>query len=69
MIASDKHLSAGKRTVEFELTYDGGKPGSGGNGIFHVNGETVAESRIESSTDSSSQPTRRLIWAWTGQLG
>ena len=34
-------------TLRFEFAYDGGKPGAGGKGLIFVNGEKVAEGRIE----------------------
>jgi arylsulfatase A-like enzyme len=46
-IAADKPLPAGKATVQFDLTYDGGGLGKGGTGRIFVNGEKVAEGRID----------------------
>ena len=47
-IASTKPLPAGsKNTIRFEFAYDGGGPGKGGKGTLVVNGEMVAEGRIE----------------------
>ncbi|MBE0625216.1 MAG: arylsulfatase [Burkholderiales bacterium] len=46
-IAGTKKLDAGKSTLEFQLDYDGGGPGKGGKGTLLVNGEQVAEGRIE----------------------
>lgn len=40
-------LKPGKATVRFEFAYDGGGPGKGGTGTLLVNGEKVAEGRIE----------------------
>ena len=34
-------------TIQYEFTYDGGKPGSGGKTTLSVNGVKVAEGRIE----------------------
>jgi arylsulfatase A-like enzyme len=46
-IAADKPLPAGKATVQFDFTYDGGGLGKGGTGRIFVNGEKVAEGRID----------------------
>jgi arylsulfatase len=46
-IVSSKPLPAGKSTVRFEFTYDGGGPGKGGMGTLFVNGEKVGMGRIE----------------------
>lgn len=46
-IAATKPLAPGKATVRFEFAYDGGGPGKGGLGTLYVNGEKVAEGRIE----------------------
>ena len=46
-IASSKAIPAGKATLRYEFTYDGGGPSKGGKGVILVNGEKVAEGRIE----------------------
>jgi hypothetical protein len=46
-IASTKPIAPGKATIRFEFAYDGGGPGKGGIGTLFVNGEKVAEGRIE----------------------
>lgn len=46
-VAAEKALPAGKVTVVYEFTYDGGGHGKGGVGKLLVNGEQVAEGRIE----------------------
>jgi arylsulfatase A-like enzyme len=46
-IASTKPLAPGKSTIKFDFAYDGGGPGKGGTGALFVNGEKVAEGRIE----------------------
>jgi arylsulfatase len=46
-IAGTKKLDPGKSTVVFQFDYDGGGPGKGGKGTLLVNGEKVAEGRIE----------------------
>ena len=46
-IAGGSRLPAGPVTLRFEFAYDGGKPGAGGKGLLFVNGERVAEGRIE----------------------
>jgi arylsulfatase len=47
-IAATKPLVAGaKSTIRFEFVYDGGGPGKGGKGTLFVNGEKVAEGRID----------------------
>jgi len=46
-IAATRALAPGKATIRFEFAYDGGGLGKGGNGTLFVNGEKVAEGRIE----------------------
>jgi len=46
-IAGRQRLPAGKATVVFQFAYDGGGPGKGGMGTLLVNGQKVAEGRIE----------------------
>ncbi|MCE5231248.1 arylsulfatase [bacterium] len=46
-IAADKALPAGKATIRYEFAYDGGGLAKGGVGTILVNGEKVAEGRIE----------------------
>jgi arylsulfatase len=46
-IAATKRLAPGKATIRFEFAYDGGGLGKGGNGTLFVDGEKVAEGRIE----------------------
>ena len=46
-IAASRPLAPGKATVRFEFAYDGGGPGRGGVGTLYVNGEKVAEGRVE----------------------
>ena len=46
-VAADKALPAGKATIRYEFTYDGGGLGKGGTGTILVNGKKVAEGRID----------------------
>jgi arylsulfatase len=46
-IAASQPLAPGKATLKFDFAYDGGGPGKGGTGTLYVNGEPVAEGRIE----------------------
>ena len=46
-VAAAKPLPPGKATVKFDFAYDGGGMGKGGTGTLFVNGEKVAEGRIE----------------------
>jgi len=46
-ITASQPLAPGKATVKFDFAYDGGGPGKGGVGTLYVNGEKVAEGRIE----------------------
>jgi arylsulfatase len=46
-IAASKPLAPGKSTIRFDFAYDGGGPAKGGMGTLFVNGEKVAEGRIE----------------------
>ena len=49
-ITSDQAVTPGKATIQYDFAYDGGKPGSGGQGTISVNGKQVAEGRIEHTT-------------------
>ncbi len=46
-VAATRPLPPGRSTVRFDFAYDGGGPGKGGQGTLYVNGEKVAEGRIE----------------------
>jgi arylsulfatase A-like enzyme len=46
-VAATEALPAGKATIRYEFTYDGGGLGKGGKGTILVNGKKVAEGRIE----------------------
>jgi arylsulfatase len=46
-LAATKPLAPGKTTIRFDFAYDGGGLGKGGNGTLFVDGEKVAEGRIE----------------------
>jgi arylsulfatase A-like enzyme len=46
-VAAPKALPEGKVTIRYEFAYDGGGLGKGGKGVLFVNGEKVAEGRIE----------------------
>jgi arylsulfatase len=46
-VASPKALAAGKNTVKLDFAYDGGGLGKGGTATLFVNGEQVAQGRIE----------------------
>jgi arylsulfatase len=46
-IVADKPLAPGKAMLKFDFAYDGGGLGKGGMGTLYVNGEKVAEGRIE----------------------
>jgi arylsulfatase len=46
-VAAQQPLLAGKATIRFEFTYDGGGIGKGGTGTLFVNGKQVATGRIE----------------------
>jgi arylsulfatase len=48
-ISAAKPLAPGKATIRFDFTNDGGGPGKGGVGTMFVNGEKVAEGRIENT--------------------
>ena len=45
--AAKKAVPAGKATIRYEFAYDGGGLGKGGVGTIYVNGQKVAEGRIE----------------------
>ena len=46
-VAAKKPIPAGKSTIRYEFTYDGGGLAKGGVGTIYVNGQKVAEGRIE----------------------
>jgi hypothetical protein len=46
-VAATQALPAGKATIRFEFTYDGGGIGKGGVGTLFVNGKKVGTGRIE----------------------
>ena len=46
-IASTQPLGPGKHKIEFEFAYDGGGIGKGGTGKLSVDGQQVAQGRIE----------------------
>lgn len=46
-IAATQPLAPGKATIKFDFAYDGGGLGKGGTGTIFVNGQKVAEGRIE----------------------
>jgi len=46
-IASSQAVSPGKATIKFDFAYDGGGLAKGGTGTISVNGQKVAEGRIE----------------------
>jgi arylsulfatase len=46
-IAGTAKLPPGKASLQFVFDYDGGGPGKGGKGTLLVNGQKVAEGRIE----------------------
>ena len=50
-ITAPDPLPPGKATIRYEFAYEGGdKPGMGGKGTISVNGQQVAEGRIEKTT-------------------
>jgi len=46
-ITSKDRLPPGKATIRYEFTYDGGGAGKGGKGTISVNGQQVAQGRID----------------------
>jgi len=46
-VASDSTVPAGAATIVLDFVYDGGGLGKGGVATISVNGETVAEGRVE----------------------
>jgi arylsulfatase len=50
-ITVEEPLAQGRATIKFEFAYEGGEqPGAGGVGIISVNGQNMAEGRIEKTT-------------------
>ena len=52
VITSSEAVPAGKSTVSFDFTYDGGGPGKGGTGRLLINGKEVGKGRIERTVAS-----------------
>ena len=48
-IAASRQLQPGKAEIRYEFAYDGGGYGKGGKGSLFINGEKVAEGRIEAT--------------------
>jgi hypothetical protein len=46
-VTSSQQLKAGKHTLVYDFKYDGGGPGKGGLGTITIDGNKVAESRLE----------------------
>ena len=46
-VKADGPLPTGEVTVQYQFDFDGGAPGAGGTGTLLVNGEVVAEERID----------------------
>jgi hypothetical protein len=46
-VAAEQALPAGRATIRFEFTYDGGGVGKGGTGTLYINGTNVATGRID----------------------
>jgi arylsulfatase len=46
-VVGTRPLAAGKATIKLDFAYDGGGLGKGGTGTLFVNGQKVAEGRIE----------------------
>jgi arylsulfatase len=46
-VAANAALAPGKATIRFDFAYDGGGVGKGGLGTLYVNGQKVAEGRID----------------------
>ncbi len=46
-VAATEALPAGKATIRYEFTYDGGGLGKGGRGTILVNGKKVAQAKID----------------------
>ena len=57
-------LPAGKATIRFEFAYDGGGIGKGGTGTIFVNGQKVAEGRIERPNAASFQRMKGPMLVW-----
>ena len=51
-VAALEALPPGKATIKFDFKYDGGGMGKGGMGTLSVNGQKVAEGRIEKTQSS-----------------
>jgi len=51
-VAAPEALPPGKATIKFDFKYDGGGMGKGGTGTLSVNGQKVAEGRIEKTQAS-----------------
>ena len=49
-ITAPEPLASGTATIRYEFVFDGDRPGAGGAGTISVNGQVVAEGRIENTT-------------------
>ena len=54
-------------TIRYEFAYDGGGLGKGGTGTILVNGEKVAEGKIDRTQATSSRPMKARTSAWTAR--
>lgn len=52
-VTTPEPLPAGKVSLRYEFAYDGGQPGSGGTGTLFVDGQKVAEGRIDKTVPFS----------------
>ncbi|HET9294751.1 MAG TPA: arylsulfatase [Gemmatimonadales bacterium] len=52
-VSSAQRFPAGRTTIRYEFTYDGGGPGKGGTGAIFVNDRKVAEGRIDRTTPNT----------------
>ena len=46
-VKSEQALPSGEVTVQYQFDFDGGAPGAGGSGTLLIDGEVVAEGRID----------------------
>jgi arylsulfatase len=51
-ISSAQKVSPGKHAIKFDFAYDGGR-GAGGNGTIYLDGNRIAEGRIEKTNSNT----------------
>ena len=61
-IEADRPLPSGEVEVQYQFAFDGGKPGTGGTGTLLVNGEQVAQGRIDKTVPFVFSADETMDW-------